>query len=59
MKGIIIPFTEEEFEERMDAALQRAFGKYLQKKEDIEYLIAELEQIHCNPYKMTESLFFS
>jgi excisionase family DNA binding protein len=38
MKGIIIPFTEEEFDERMDAAIQRALVKYLQKSEDIEYL---------------------
>lgn len=38
MKGIIIPYTEEEFQEQVTIAVVRALEKYLPKKEAIEYL---------------------
>ena len=38
MKGIIIPYTEEEFDERIESAIHRAFGKYFQNTKEIEYL---------------------
>ena len=38
MKGIIIPLTEEEFDARLDSAVQRALENYVPAKETIEYL---------------------
>ena len=38
MKGIIIQLSEEEFYERIDAAVQKAFEKYLQYGEKVRYL---------------------
>jgi hypothetical protein len=45
IKGIIIPLTEEEFDERVTAAVKRAFENFSSFKEEVNYLKGCQERI--------------